>query len=187
MTAYPSKRMEGVSSIVFALWYLAVDRVEELLNEHPEWLDHKYHYGETALHMLAIGNMPTNMFFTDHPLEYVALGELYLSHGADPSIVDGFGLTVGEAAVRYKSWWLLSLLRAHGKLEESLRGESDCPICMESFDSILGLGMNLWAYDCKHVICKMCRMRIVNNICPVCCKEERVRNAQSYFPDKPMP
>lgn len=176
MTKAEPRLVHGTDRLFFALWYLEVERVKQILNEHPEWINASDVYTPTPLHQLAMGTMVSNRSFhkSKYLHKFVKLTKLFLFNGADVTILDDHTKrTCGEEAVRFQNYWFLQLLHRYNKLEESL-GSNKCPICFEKWATLLSKNNELFPYNCRHVICVECRGKNPSNICPICRYEDKM-------------
>jgi hypothetical protein len=88
MDRYPSRKVTGIDRLLYAIMYLQVHRVRELLMEHlstPETLEEVYnyrnYYQQNLLHEVCSVNHPTNLSYTNphNRIKYDQIFGLFIS------------------------------------------------------------------------------------------------------------
>jgi len=100
-------KVEKISKLVFAIMYLQVDRVKELLEEKEildELSNYTNSYGQTLIGMLAEGNMPTNYHISlgDNNVKYMQILVMLLKvNRINLDHKDSFGRTATDNANKH--------------------------------------------------------------------------------------
>lgn len=207
-------QIKGIDRLKFAIWYLQVDRVKELLKEEDikkELLNIDMGYGQTPLHQICTGNFYTNAHITygDNVTKYIYILDLLLmTNKIDYERKDKFGKTYREYLEKIDREDIknaingIIILNRRRECFEHIRDnwtEEKYKNCLSEWKEVIKKFIvinkeNILEYSCecggvwsdKNLISK------IYNVCPACdtyiqpylCNPKNIPYVKMYIPQK---